>query len=278
MIDIDISKQSGHIMSPSHTPAGEPSALQAGNKPLATGMLVDATSSPSSPDASTASSEYEPETSPPSSPDADEASQPVTDAEPGPPIYQSIHKEPKYLVFESSLKQLISWCHCPECGSCDITSKRSTSGTQLTVTLCCEACNKASTWKSQPNLGTFPAGNILLSAGILFAGASVAKVLQVLNSIGVATHNSRNFFQQQKTILHPAVEEVWEQQQKEHLTLLQVMGILLVLGGDGRADSAGHSAKFGLYTTLQLPANIVLDLQLMQVRTLLSSYLSACCG
>lgn len=39
----------------------------------------------------------------------------------------------------------------------------------------------------------------------------------------------------------------------------------LVLGGDGRADSPGHSAKFGSYTMMELKKRIVLDLQLVQV-------------
>ena len=39
----------------------------------------------------------------------------------------------------------------------------------------------------------------------------------------------------------------------------------LVLGGDGRADSPGHSAKFGSYTMMELKKKIVLDLQLVQV-------------
>ncbi|KAI4821851.1 hypothetical protein KUCAC02_007429, partial [Chaenocephalus aceratus] len=35
----------------------------------------------------------------------------------------------------------------------------------------------------------------------------------------------------------------------------------LVLGGDGRADSPGHCAKFGSYTMLELHANVVIDVQ-----------------
>ena len=72
-------------------------------------------------------------------------------------------------------------------------------------------------------MGGITAGNILLSAAILFAGASPAKVLQVLNSIGVATHSGRSFSQNQELILHPAISLAWEQQQKEHMTLLQEM-------------------------------------------------------
>ncbi|KAI4806305.1 hypothetical protein KUCAC02_017134 [Chaenocephalus aceratus] len=43
--------------------------------------------------------------------------------------------------------------------------------------------------------------------------------------------------------------------------MLQTEGRPLVLGGDGRADSHGHCAKFGTYTTMDLESNVVLDLQ-----------------
>ena len=106
---------------------------------------------------------------------------------------------------------------------------------------------------------------MLLSAAILFAGASVTKVLHVMNSIGIATYSKRTFFLHQKDFLFKAIQNVWKEQQVSHLALLQAEGRPLVLGGDGRADSPGHCAKFGTYTTMELEANVVLDLQLVQV-------------
>ena len=39
----------------------------------------------------------------------------------------------------------------------------------------------------------------------------------------------------------------------------------LALTGDGRADSPGHSAKYGSYTVIEMSCNKVLDYQLVQV-------------
>ncbi|XP_061898569.1 uncharacterized protein LOC133646801 isoform X3 [Entelurus aequoreus] len=185
---------------------------------------------------------------------------------------EGCHKEPKYIIFESCLQSLVKWCHCPVCGSQDISPSWDSNGTQLTMTLQCASCDQRSSWSSQPNIGPYAAGNILLSAGILFAGASSGKVLQVLNSIGVVTYVKRTFFNHQELILQPAIKKVWEEQQWTHLTMLQVEGRPLVLGGDGRADSPGHSAKFGTYTTMELVANVVLDLQVVQSNECLGSY------
>ena len=39
----------------------------------------------------------------------------------------------------------------------------------------------------------------------------------------------------------------------------------LVIAGDGRADSPGHSAKYGCYTLVELKCNKVIDFKLVQV-------------
>ncbi|KAJ4944141.1 hypothetical protein JOQ06_012686 [Pogonophryne albipinna] len=52
----------------------------------------------------------------------------------------------------------------------------------------------------------------------------------------------------------------------------QAEGRDLVLGGDGRADSPGHCAKFGSYTMLELHANVVIDVQLVQSNECGGSY------
>ena len=47
--------------------------------------------------------------------------------------------------------------------------------------------------------------------------------------------------------------------------VLQAFDEPLSLGGDGRCDSPGHSAKYGAYTFMDLEHNVVLDVQLEQV-------------
>ena len=52
----------------------------------------------------------------------------------------------------------------------------------------------------------------------------------------------------------------------EQTALLAALGgSTVVLGGAGRADSPGHSAKYGSYTMVELQSNKVIDIQLVQV-------------
>ena len=83
--------------------------------------------------------------------------------------------EPKGIVFLSHLLLLFQHCHHCFCPNPQV--KTSRCGTMLTIESWCNNCKESFTWKSQPYLfGKFPAGNILLSFGVLCAGASIRKV------------------------------------------------------------------------------------------------------
>ena len=47
--------------------------------------------------------------------------------------------------------------------------------------------------------------------------------------------------------------------------IVKAKGVPLNLGGDGHADSPGHSAKYGSYSVLDCHSNKLLDMQLVQV-------------
>lgn len=53
-------------------------------------------------------------------------------------------------------------------------------------------------------------------------------------------------------------------EQKTLLEKAKQSGKAVVLGGDMRADSPGHCAKYGSYTMMSLDDNRVVDIQLVQ--------------
>ncbi|XP_022101363.1 uncharacterized protein LOC110984997 isoform X2 [Acanthaster planci] len=178
---------------------------------------------------------------------------------------------PKYIVFEGELLKLFKKCF--KCGSRKVSLTKRTVGTFLSVFQRCGACkSKETTWSSQPWLGATPAGNLLLSAAVLFAGASPSQALRMLTSMGVACISLRTFFSHQKIHLLPSVEAVWAQHITEVKLRLKADNQELVIGGDGRADSPGHSAKYGSYTAIELNANKIVDIQLVQCNEVKSSY------
>ena len=111
-----------------------------------------------------------------------------------------------------------------------------------------------------------PAGNILLSAAILFSGSLLTKVMQLLKIFGCASISEGTYYIHQAKFLQPSIFTVWDKHQANLFKQLRQEKRPLVIGGDGRADSPGHSAKFGSYTIMELKKKVVIDLELVQVK------------
>ena len=173
------------------------------------------------------------------------------------------HIEAKYIIFESALLELFKVCpYC--CGDSDA-NVSFVMGTLVVVQqkCCSTACNFRRKWYSQPFIGNLPAGNVLLSASILYAGASPTKVLRTLSSMNVASIAYSTYLDHQRKYLQPAIVSCWERNQ---FSLIGEFGDdKLTIGGDGRCDSPGHTAKYGSYTFLELQTNKVLHIELVQV-------------
>ena len=130
---------------------------------------------------------------------------------------------------------------------------------------CCH-CDHTYTWKSQPFVKDTPAANLLMSAAITFSGSTPGKVLLVLKHLNMASIKERTFFDHQKKYLAPAILSVWNESQTSLLSECVSNGPLTIaIGGDGRADSPGHSAKYGSYGIIDLSSNKIIHIELVQV-------------
>ena len=182
--------------------------------------------------------------------------------------------EPKFIVFYSRLLAIFSlFCfNCKE-GKPKVSMKRN--GTMVTVHQDCGYCGANSfQWKSQPlTLGRYPAGNILLSFGILMAGASVSKVLLVCRHMGLSVNCARTFFKHQTNYLFPVILQHWETYRTSLIDQLKALkGV--TWSGDGRFDSMGHCAKYGAYTMFCTTIAKVVHFDLVQVIIFISSHIT----
>ena len=176
--------------------------------------------------------------------------------------YEPPHKERKFIVFESALLQLFRVCFA--CLSHNVKPPIiKIVGTFISIIQICGSCGKQFHWQSQPMIGNIAAGNILLSASILFSGALQSKVMRALSICGIRTISLSTFFRHQKQFLLKTVSNVWQREEKSLIDSLRKKK--LVLGGDGRSDSMGHSAKYGSYTIMELEENKIINIQLVQV-------------
>ena len=139
-------------------------------------------------------------------------------------------------------------------------------GTMVTVTQTCTQCRDQYLWKSQPPpvCGKYPIGNILLSFAVLMAGASINKVLLVFRHMGLQVFSASTFFRHQKSFLFPIVLHHWETYQADLISKIKQLKDV-AWTGDGRFDSVGHSAKYGVYSMFCTSVMKIVHFELVQV-------------
>lgn len=106
----------------------------------------------------------------------------------------------------------------------------------------------------------------------MFSGSATAKFLRALKFAGVVCFNETTFYNLQKLYLTPAITSVWRMHQSALIEGLKANGSPLVLGGDGRCCSPGHTAKYGTYSMMDLESGKILDIQLVQSNEVKNSH------
>ncbi|KAG0443476.1 hypothetical protein HPB47_014873 [Ixodes persulcatus] len=163
-----------------------------------------------------------------------------------------------FMVAEKHFTELFRVCR--EClASCQVDIQ--CEGTVVEVYTQCPSDHRGY-WINQDVVHQQPLLNLLVAAGILFAGCNPKASLRILSSIGVQTICCRTFFNLQQTHLFPAIERVWTQDQVALLN--EASAHPARLAGDGRADSPGFSAKFGTYSLLDLDSGKIIHFELVQ--------------
>ncbi|XP_077985945.1 uncharacterized protein LOC144440449 [Glandiceps talaboti] len=98
----------------------------------------------------------------------------------------------------------------------------------------------------------------------MFTGASPTKTLRVLKAMNIVTCSISTFNNHMSRFLVPTILTIWKEEQQHWFNILHAMEGDLVIGGDGRNDSPGHSAKYGSYTILEERINKIIDQQCVQ--------------
>ncbi|CAM4650060.1 unnamed protein product [Leuciscus chuanchicus] len=171
-----------------------------------------------------------------------------------------VHKTATYIVYENCLLQLFE--QCPVCQR--VTNvQRKVFGTFLSVEQRCPHCDFFRKWNSQPIIQSTPAGNLQLSVALYANGASFFKVKQIFQAMKLKMIHYTTFRIHARRYIQPAIVHSWKTAQDGILQQLRQQQNI-VLGGDMRADSPGHSAKFGSYSVMDLSTSTIIDLQLVQ--------------
>ena len=176
-------------------------------------------------------------------------------------------KEPKFLVFGSSLNELFKFC--VNCGASVTDVNFTYTGSLLTVKTSCMN-NHDSVWNSQPLINHTPVGNLLICSSILFTGNTFARIKNFASCLGLVFLSQTTFHSNQNKFLFPLINEAW-QTEKRNVVLELRNKAAVKITGDGRCDSPGHSAKYGTYSVMDSESGKVVDFNVVQVTEVSSS-------
>ncbi|XP_052106632.1 uncharacterized protein LOC127739086 [Mytilus californianus] len=169
--------------------------------------------------------------------------------------------EKYYMVSETALFQLLSVCR--ECNLRCVPIIKFSRGTMISTSSVC-ALGHVYRWKSKNCHERLPSGNLLLASAIMFSGNNTAKGVRLFNQMKLKGISERSVRRLQTAYTSCAVIYEFDSHQADLLTSLQGPDKQIILGGDGRCDSPGYSAKYGSYTLMDLNTNKILDIQLVQ--------------
>ena len=161
---------------------------------------------------------------------------------------------------------------CFKCKFPNPTAELRCNGSMATVIQTCKNCQpavKPFQWRSQPFAkGQYPAGNLMMSFGILMSGVNISQTMLFFKHINLAAISIRTYFRHQSKFLFPSILKHWEGYQAGIVAeIKEKVCEGATWSGDGRFDSMGHSAKYGVYTMYNNSISKLVHFELLQVRT-----------
>ncbi|XP_044141617.1 uncharacterized protein LOC122931608 [Bufo gargarizans] len=177
--------------------------------------------------------------------------------------FKDMVKDTKLIVNESCLDVLLRQVKCQyvDCNLTVFSISKQRKGSAVIIRGSCRSGHSSLLWHTQPKIGRFWSGNVLLAASILCSGLNFQKVHELFGIFGLSTFSETTYYRYQTKFLFPAIDIAWKQEkQKIHEDL---NGLPICLAGDGQCDSPGHSAKYCTYTVMDLYTEKIIDFEVV---------------
>ncbi|KXJ10092.1 hypothetical protein AC249_AIPGENE18641 [Exaiptasia diaphana] len=106
---------------------------------------------------------------------------------------------------------------------------------------------------------------IFQNQAIVLSGIMFAKFQQMAPLLNLKSISSGTFYNLRNNYIIPSIDNEWKKEHSALINSLNAREESLMLAGDGRCDSPGHSAKYGTYTFLDTDSDIEV-VQVMDVK------------
>lgn len=177
-------------------------------------------------------------------------------------------KDKKHLLSQTCLLVLLSKVHL----ACNVKGCKkivkfilSEHGSAVAVTWKCDSGHDVYNWTSQPQLinGIY-LGNFQALAAITLSGNNFTKIALFCKFLGLGFPSTRSHTRVQSKYVAPAVDEYWRNLKSSIIEEHRAVNI--VVSGDGRMDSPGHSAKYCTYTVMNQDDKNILAMEIVDKR------------
>ena len=175
------------------------------------------------------------------------------------------------------LRELVgSTCQEPGCTSPVTLSSRVVGCTVILTWVCAQKHKR--TWSSSTHLKAkhgypFFVNNFIMAVAIPLTGNHYSRFSLLCKCLGL-NHISRATYQRlQRLYVCPVVDKKWEEIQNAIISEFQGNGV--VVAGDGRMDSPGHSAQYCVYSVMEHDSSKLMDVQVSPVFFRLSIAINA---
>ncbi|XP_055997869.1 uncharacterized protein LOC125647150 [Ostrea edulis] len=158
------------------------------------------------------------------------------------------------LVYQQALLDLANIqvnSSCQVKGCCEnITLSTVTVASAIYIKWVCKNGHLAQKWCSQPILNRrLHGGDLLIASAILLSGNNFQKILTMAKFLKLTILSSSTFHRIQITYLVPSIDKFWTDQQDAIIDEFRDQDLIVL--GDGRKDSPGHSAQYCSYTFME---------------------------
>ena len=172
-------------------------------------------------------------------------------------------KERKFICSLDQLHMLMKNITCTECSSTVEITKEKFIGSVVEVTYKCSKghCRK---WASSPMLNKVYTTNFQVCCALIMSGGLYVKESLFFKHLSLGIPCESTFYRILKLYIHPTVENWWMKMQQQMFTIAE--GHELIIAGDGRNDSPGHSSTYCTYSFLDTESNLILHQELVDVR------------
>ena len=177
-------------------------------------------------------------------------------------------KLPRVVCDEDCILQLLGkTCRYPFCWE-EISVQKKHIGSTLTLQWHCKkfhqgSCSSSARCKSQ-NGYPFFINNLLFAASVFLSGNNFSKISLLCQFFRLNSISQSTFDRIQRLYICLSVVEHWET--SRNAILADIGDRPVVLAGDGRCDSPGFSAKYCVYSLMDIVTRKVVDVQFVDKR------------